>query len=244
MTIVPATAWLAMLVGCVAVSPAAAANTADPAAMRAFETVVKSYRARPGLGVTATLQIGLAEGDLEAEGEKVVAEFLYAKGSGRVKIRDFTCRFHDDKFVVVHNANDAAYYDEPLDGAAPYWLLFDTFRDMPYPHLAIFWGEPAIDEALIAAAAPEPAGAPLHSTAAATWSDRARGASARGARSGHEPPPPPRRTPRSSTRHCGHAPTQMRRRADTARPQAVRCGRVSLDPVRQLECSGIAEAIE
>ncbi|MBT8486928.1 MAG: TlpA family protein disulfide reductase [Phycisphaerae bacterium] len=146
------TCWISIVL-CAVVTGSAWAGSeptpADPKAKAAFEEVVRAYRDRPGLLIQSTLQIKLQEGEQASEGEKLTAEMLYAKdGPGRVRIRDFTCIFRDGEFTVVHENNDTAYFQEPMEGAA-YWFLLDAFRDMPYPHLGILWGEPAIDDVLM-----------------------------------------------------------------------------------------------
>jgi thiol-disulfide isomerase/thioredoxin len=122
----------------------------DPAATRALAELVEAYRKRPALTVKSTLRIELSQGDMTARTEERVARFTYGRRddgrhAGRVEINGFDCRFDDGSFVAVHEGKDDSYYREDYDGS-PYWLLFINFQDVPFPHLALLWGEEAIDE--------------------------------------------------------------------------------------------------
>ncbi|UCD74571.1 MAG: TlpA family protein disulfide reductase [Phycisphaerales bacterium] len=114
----------------------------DQAAVKALDKVVQTYRKRPALRVKSTLRIELTQGETTSEGDEVEAEFLYLKGGdGLLRIRGFTCYINDGDLFAIHEDVDHSYFTEVLDGA-PYWLLLDALRDLPYPHLAILWGDP------------------------------------------------------------------------------------------------------
>lgn len=114
----------------------------DAAAAKALNELAQACRSRPAHKVKATLKIKITQNETTSEGEKVEAEFLHVKGGeGTLKIRDFTCYVNGGEFFAVHKDVDHSYFSEPLDGAA-YWIFFDAFRDLPYPHLALFWGDP------------------------------------------------------------------------------------------------------
>jgi thiol-disulfide isomerase/thioredoxin len=126
--------------------PSTAIADSDPQAVEAFTELVESYRARPGIEVTSTLSIAVAQGEAEAASEEVMAEIVRSSdGAGIVRIRGYTCRFKDGVFTATHEKNDDVYLRVEFDGS-PYWTLFDAFRELPYPHLALFWGEAAINE--------------------------------------------------------------------------------------------------
>src|SRR5262245_38728419 len=68
------------------------APQADPAALKAFEELVKSYRERPALGVKTAVQIELKQGETKSKGSEVKAEFLFGpKRAAVAKLRGFTC---------------------------------------------------------------------------------------------------------------------------------------------------------
>ncbi len=114
---------------------------ADADAVTAFRDMLIAYRRRPALKVKSTLEIQLQEGGLEGTSSEVTAEFTYTRdGAGEVVINDFTCRFASGLFFAVHKDTDHSYYREEYEDT-PYWLLLIGFQDLPYPHLALFWGE-------------------------------------------------------------------------------------------------------
>lgn len=132
-----------------ALVPPVHASDAD-SARDALAALRKSMQARPALGVKSTLRIQVAQGEVTSgDGEEVVVELLWNRsGAGRVRIRDYTCEFSDGVFRAVHKDNEDAYFQSKYDGS-PYWALWDLFRDLPYPHIALFWGEAAADEVLM-----------------------------------------------------------------------------------------------
>ena len=119
---------------------------ANPDAVAAFEQLLKAYRARPALRVSSTLKIELIEGDVTAQSSEISAEFTYAEGGeGIARIKGFTCYFSRGVLYAVHEGTDHSYYREAYDDS-PYWPLLIGFQDLPYPHLAILWGEPALED--------------------------------------------------------------------------------------------------
>jgi len=118
----------------------------DPDAVRAFADLLEAYRQRPALTVESTLRIELIEGGVTGKTEEVTAAFTYCRGgAGIVRIKGFTCHFGDGIFYAVHEATDHSYYQEEYEDS-PYWVMLLRFMDIPYPHLALFWGEPAAEE--------------------------------------------------------------------------------------------------
>ena len=131
---------------------AGAAADADPDAARAFADLIEAYRAQPALTVKSVLEIELREGEHTARSHEVAAEFTYARrpkddpnGAGIVRLNGFTCRFAGGEFFAVHDENEEAYYREEYEGS-PYWALLINFKDIPYPHLAMLWGEASPEE--------------------------------------------------------------------------------------------------
>lgn len=122
---------------------------ADPIASRSLRALVQGLREQPGLSVTSTMKIELidAASGQKSEGEEVKAEFVYRKdGAGAVQIRDMHCIFVDGVFNATHaSSSDKSYYTVKIDDV-PYWTLLDVFRDLPYPHVALFWGDDAIED--------------------------------------------------------------------------------------------------
>lgn len=143
-TLVPLLCAVAMLL--LAPSAGAQAPAADAEAMQAFSELVEHYRKRPALEVQSTLRIRLVEGEQVSEGGELEARITYLRDRGGVvKIRGFSCHFLDGALVAVHDETEGSYYREEIDGS-PYWPLLINFQDIPYPHLAIFWGEASMDE--------------------------------------------------------------------------------------------------
>jgi len=122
-----------------------AQEEADPAAAKAFAAVLESYRARPALSVKSTLKIELKQDDQVAGSSEVTAELLTSRGAdgkpvGKIRIRDFTCYFGGGEFFAVNKGTEDAYFRTEYDGS-PYWTLLDGFKDLPYPHIALLWGD-------------------------------------------------------------------------------------------------------
>src|SRR5262245_44382830 len=100
---------------------------ADPAALKAFEELVKSYRQQPALGVKTTIQIELKQGETKSKGSEVKAEFLFGpKRAAVVKLRGFTCYLSGEQenpdgqtvgtLTAVHDSTDHAYFSTSDDG--------------------------------------------------------------------------------------------------------------------------------
>ncbi|MHC4947429.1 MAG: TlpA family protein disulfide reductase [Planctomycetota bacterium] len=118
----------------------------DPEATEAFETLVASYRARPALTVRSTVSVEVREGEMASGGKEVTGELVFADdGRGVFRIRGFTCHLGGGTFSAVHEATDHSYFSTP-DDDAPYYALLNAFVDLPYPHLAIAFGEPDIED--------------------------------------------------------------------------------------------------
>lgn len=133
-----------------------AAIAADPAALKTFTELVKSYRDRPALTIKSTVTVGLKEGEAAAKGSDVKAEFIFGKNRKAViKLRGFTCYLNHvpdapdgGTITSIHEGNKDSYYSGS-DQGSPYYALLNEFRDMPFPELAIMLGEDAIDDVLL-----------------------------------------------------------------------------------------------
>lgn len=137
----------------------------NPDAQAAFVKLIEHYRALPALGVKSTLAIELLQGDAQASSQEVVAEFVASRppaatgirrpARGIVRVNEFECFFAPDpsraatggggNFAAVHQRNDSEYFRGTYDGS-PYWALLDAFRSLPYPHLALLWGEDGAED--------------------------------------------------------------------------------------------------
>jgi len=114
---------------------------ADPAALKEFGELIKSYRKHPALRVKSTVEISVKEGEAEATGSKVECESTFAPGRvGVVTLQGYTCYLHDGKLVAVHKETDHSYFTQPDDGS-PYYALMTSFIDLPFPELALALGE-------------------------------------------------------------------------------------------------------
>ncbi len=137
-------AALAAAVAAVAQSP-----EPDPAAMKAFTELLKAYRERPALHVTDEVSVFTGAGEGAGEAQPVKAEMWFAPGrKARIKLRGNDIRVSDGKVAVVHDSNADAYWETTDDGS-PFYTLFNTFVDLPFPELAMCLGEDAPDEVVM-----------------------------------------------------------------------------------------------
>ncbi len=119
---------------------------ADPAAAKAFKQLVTSYRNRPALTVKTTMKVELFQGEISSDTDEVEAQFTYSRGgAGIITLRGFTCYVKDGVFWAVHEGTDHSYYTEEYEDT-PYWTFLLSFRDIPFPHLGLLWGEPDIQD--------------------------------------------------------------------------------------------------
>jgi len=118
----------------------------DPEAMKAFAELLESYRDRPALTVKTTVKIELLDGDVKSQGPEVEVEFTFGKGRvGVGTIRGFTCYLANGHVWAVHESNNHSYFHVADDGS-PYYALMSAFIDIPFPHLAIAFGEEDAEE--------------------------------------------------------------------------------------------------
>ena len=140
--------------------------TADPAAEKAFAEFLTAYRAHPSLTATATTRITALDrqGDgavVESKGESVEITLVHGmvegapagpdgapQRRGRLNIKDYTCWLGDGFLTAVHGSNPDAYCRIEDDGS-PYYALFNCFLDLPYPDLALAFGEPEPSDVLM-----------------------------------------------------------------------------------------------
>jgi thiol-disulfide isomerase/thioredoxin len=117
----------------------------DAKAAEAFEAMVKHYRDLAGVEVKGTMQIEMEQDGTTATGEEIEARIVrVGKGAGLIELRGFTSTFKDSAVWIVHESTDHSYYTESFEDS-PYWLLFNRFQDLPFPHLAILWGDEDMD---------------------------------------------------------------------------------------------------
>jgi thiol-disulfide isomerase/thioredoxin len=122
------------------------AHEPDPDALKAFGDLVQSYRKRPALDVKTTVTIRLRQGGVESGRREVAAHFtLGPKRVGVIRVRGFTCYLGDGRLTAVHESTDHSYFTMPDEGS-PYYALMNAFVDIPFPHLAIAFGEKDIGE--------------------------------------------------------------------------------------------------
>ena len=120
------------------------AHEPDPKAMKAFRHLVKAYRERPALNVKTTIGIELAQDGVSSGPREVEAEFMLGRGGvGTIRLRGFTCYLGGGRIVAEHESTEHSYYSAADDGS-PYYTLMAEFMDIPFPHLALAFGDPDI----------------------------------------------------------------------------------------------------
>jgi thiol-disulfide isomerase/thioredoxin len=93
--------------------------------------------------------IGLKQDDVAATDREVRAEFVLGKDkAGVVKLNGYTCYLSDGTITAVHDKNEQAYFSMPDDGS-PYYGLMTNFIDMPFPELALGFGEESVDDVIM-----------------------------------------------------------------------------------------------
>jgi thiol-disulfide isomerase/thioredoxin len=121
----------------------------DPDARRVFRELVDAYRKRPALTVRSTVTIELIQGETKSHAREVVLEITFGRGRvGIVKLRGFTCHLADGKLTAIHEGSEDAYYSVS-DDDSPYYALMSEFMEVPFPHLAIAFGEERTDDLLM-----------------------------------------------------------------------------------------------
>jgi thiol-disulfide isomerase/thioredoxin len=122
------------------------AHEPDAGAVKAFEEIVAAYRKRPALDVETTIKIEVRQGDAVSKEREVKAAFTLGQDrTGLVKIRGFTVYVGGGKLSAVHESTDHSYFTTP-DAGSPYYALMNVFIEIPFPHLAIAFGEPDIGD--------------------------------------------------------------------------------------------------
>src|SRR5262245_35370271 len=122
------------------------AHPADPKATAAFAEVIKAYRALPALKVKEKLVVELAQGDMKSKQPEIVLELTAGpKRSGVVKLRGFTCWLKDGHLTAIHESTKDAYYTVEDEGS-PYYALMNAFVQIPFPTLAIVFGDDAVED--------------------------------------------------------------------------------------------------
>ncbi|MHC4081233.1 MAG: TlpA family protein disulfide reductase [Planctomycetota bacterium] len=133
--------FLLVGLGCTWSAAAGQAHEPDPSAVKAFTKLVKSYRTRPALEVETTVSIKLEQGGVEAQSREVKGAFTLGRGRvGVGTIQGFTCYVSGGRITAVHESTDHSYFSAPDEGS-PYYALMNAFVDIPFPHLAIAFGE-------------------------------------------------------------------------------------------------------
>jgi thiol-disulfide isomerase/thioredoxin len=127
--------------GCTWSAAPGQAHERDPHAFEAFTKLVESYRKRPALEVETTVSIKLEQGGVESQSREVKAAFTYGRGRvGFGTTQGFTVYVSGGRITAVHESTDHSYYSVPDEGS-PYYALMNAFMDIPFPHLAIAFGE-------------------------------------------------------------------------------------------------------
>ena len=122
------------------------AHVADPDAARAFKKLVDAYHHRPALDVHTVVKIELSQGGVTANSNEVEADFVLGQDrTGIVQMRGFTCYIGGGRIAAVHESTDHSYYTVP-DDDSPYYTLMSEFVDIPFPHLAMAFGETDIED--------------------------------------------------------------------------------------------------
>ena len=138
----------AILLGALFMTPYAAgqAHEADPDAARAFKSLVDAYHRRPALDVHTVVKVELSQGGVTASSNEVEADFVLGQDrTGIVRMRGFTCYIGGGRIAAVHESTDHSYYTVP-DDDSPYYTLMSEFVDIPFPHLAMAFGESDIED--------------------------------------------------------------------------------------------------
>ena len=139
---------LSLLVGlgCTWSAAPGQAHEPDPQALAAFTKLVESYRKRPALEVETTVSIKLEQGGVESRNRQVKAAFTFGRGRvGVGTIQGFTVYVSGGRVTAIHESTDHSYFSVPDEGS-PYYTLMNAFVDIPFPHLAIAFGEDDIGD--------------------------------------------------------------------------------------------------
>lgn len=148
---------LVMVLLAAAVTSSVSAQTveADPQAPKAFEDMVKAWRNAPGLTVKSTVKVEVMDGDVAAQSSEVKGEFTFGRNQNAIiKLRGYTCYLHTEQgksegvMSAVHEGNATSYFTTTDDGS-PYYALFNSFTDLPFPELAIMLGFDATEDILM-----------------------------------------------------------------------------------------------
>lgn len=125
---------------------------AEPEAAARFAEFLAAYRAIPALRVKTTTTIDARDGDAAARSRTVDAELLHAtvgdRRRGRLSLRGYTLWLGGGELAAIHESNDAAYFAQPDDGS-PFYALLLSFRELPFPDLALAFGEAAPEDVLM-----------------------------------------------------------------------------------------------
>ena len=115
---------------------------ADDAAERALLEVRERLHRQEAVKVTAAIELRVTQDNVTSDPQKSTVVFIRSKnGAGEAHIGEHRCWFDATTFRAIHRENDDAYFEVPYDGD-PYWALWELYRDLPYPHVGLLWGEP------------------------------------------------------------------------------------------------------
>ncbi len=130
--------WLFLASTCL---PTQAQPEPDLVASKAFADVLNSYRQSDALRIQGTLDIQITSVDGTVKNTNKTIDLLYVKGGdGVIKFDSRHCYLNRGQMYVVHQDVDHSYYVEAFEDS-PFWALLIAFQDIPYPHLALLWGE-------------------------------------------------------------------------------------------------------
>ena len=118
----------------------------DAKAMDAFRKVVETYRKRAGLTVKSALQLKMTEAEEEVDGERIEGTIEFgANRAGRIDLRGYEIYLGNGKVHFMHEDGEDVYLSVD-DADSPYYTMMTAFVDMPFPMLAIAFGEPEITD--------------------------------------------------------------------------------------------------
>jgi len=113
---------------------------ADPAAVEAFDRAIAALRAEPRT-FTETVTVVTREDDVEAEAAPRAATWSLLPEVGlRGDFGGFAVVLFEDRLRAVHDSAEKLCVDLP-DKGSPYYALFESFRQLPWPLPALAIGE-------------------------------------------------------------------------------------------------------
>jgi len=115
-------------------------------ATKALGEIIKAYRDPKGVVVEVAVGVGAENGIARGSAPEVKLKATFA-GSRRalIGLRDYQLRIAGGRIVATHDSNPLAYL-EVSDHGSPYYALFNAFRALPIPEIALALGEDSPEE--------------------------------------------------------------------------------------------------